>query len=273
MFDNYTTTKPDTLRSVMSEETAINFVVEMLDWYGILKGLFYDPDADVEEPMLSGEDDLFKYYRELVIRFLPGLGLDLCEEEADAEGLITLEKLMIFFFLASNLSTQNVKYADYTLFDVVLFLSSSKRTRQRMIDTPVINVSGTAGGGQFMDKYCEIVVRQIKEPIRRQQGGLDDILLEKDVGGLSVKSSINTHQRAALLHGKVGKERSHDYVGKQAKGILEEQINKLDPFNRTRAEAVVFEEKVRGSPTDGMTKEFCSRFMVRKRKEWKLKCK
>ena len=224
----------------------MSFVVNMLKSFGVLQGLFYNPDSESDGPRQTDEDDLFCYYREIVIRYLPSLGLDLCEEEGDAKGLLTLEKLMVFYFLGSNLSSQIVKYSDYTLYDVILFLSSSERTRQRMTDTPVINVSGTAKGGQFMDKYCEIVVRQIKEPLRRQHGGLDDILMEKDIGGLSVISSVTQHQKASMLKDKIGKERSHDYVGEQAKLVLKEQITRLDPFNKSRTEMVIFNEKVRG---------------------------
>ena len=127
---------------------------------------------------MAGEDDLMLYYRELVTRFLPSLALDLCEQEGDAEGLVALLRLFYGYFLGSNLRSQNVKYLDFVLFDLVTLFSSSERSRRRMELNTVINPTGARRGGMFFDKYCELVVRQVKGCLHRQQGGLDDILLE-----------------------------------------------------------------------------------------------
>ena len=155
MFDNYVLLKPAVLTSVVDEASATTFVVDLLNFYGVLEGMIFDPDKQevVKQP---GEDDLYTTYQEIVTRFLPSLALDLCEQEGDGEGLLAVERLMVSYFLASNLKSQNVKYADFTLFDVVLFLSSSERTRQRYMDNACINPSGTPGGGMFWDKYCEV---------------------------------------------------------------------------------------------------------------------
>ena len=138
---------------VVDEASAVEFVVAMLNNYGVLERLSFNPDRQEGD---GREDDLYCYYRELVVRFLPSLALDMCEEEGDAEGLLSIEKLMTFYFLASNLPRQDCKYADYTLYDVILYLGGSERTKARMRENVVINPSGTAGGGMFPDKYCEI---------------------------------------------------------------------------------------------------------------------
>lgn len=270
LFDNYVILKPDQLKTVADEESAVNFIVTMLESYGVLRGVIYDPEQE-EVASKEGEDDLFKYYAELVMRFLPSLGLDLCEAEGDFEGLRALERLMVAYFLGSNLKSQNCKYADYTLFDLVVFLSGSPRTRQRMEDNIVINPSGTVGGGMFWDKWCEVVVRMIKECLRRQHGGLDDISMEKDIGGLSVMAALKHHSRLSLQKGKLGKEHSHDFVKEEPRMIIAEQVEKLDPFSRGRKEAVVFYDKPRGSPYTGLTKVMVLRFLERKMQEFALK--
>jgi hypothetical protein len=124
----------------------------------------------------------------------------------------------------------------------------------------------------FLPTSVQIVVRSIKECLRRQHGGLDDIILEKDIGGLSVLSSLNNHQRMSLLIGKIGKERSQDLVKEPARTILKEQISKLDPFSRSRInEPVVFFQEVRGDPYHGFKVEMFERFLVRKSGEWSMK--
>ena len=270
LYDNYIILKPNMLETVADEESAINFVVSMLESYGVLQGVIFDPDQEVVDSK-PGEDDLFNYYAELVMRFLPSLGLDLCEAEGDFEGLRALERLMVAYFLASNLKSQNCKYADYTLFDLVVFLSSSPRTQRRMEDNIVINPSGTPGGGMFWDKWCEVVVRMVKECLRRQHGGLDDLSVEKDIGGLSVMAALKHHSRLSLQKGKLGKEHSHDYVKEEPRMIIAEQVRKLDPFSRNRKEAVVFYDKPRGSPCTGLTRMMVLRFLERKKQEFALK--
>ena len=270
MFDHFTADNPGLLDAVVNEQTAVDFVVRMLDSYGVFEMLFYNPEQ-TEPPLQPGEDDLFRYYLHLVIRFLPNLAIDMCEAEGDAEGLLAIQRLMVTYFLGANLSSQNIKYADYTLFDIVVLLSSSPRTRARREQNCVVNPSGTAGGGLFWDKYCEHVVRMVKECLRRQHGGLDDIRIEKDVGGLSVLASLNHHGRLSLLKGKIGKEHCQDYVKQPARMIIQEQIKRLDPFQKDRAEPVTFCEKVRASPTAGLKKEEVLRFLPRKEQEFSLK--
>lgn len=150
MWQNWVQARPSLVEEVVDKQSAVDLVLQMLNHFGILERLTYDPDR-VEEQQRP-EDDLFEYYRELVVRFLPSLALDLCEEEGDALGLLAVERLLIGYMLASNLKQQNVKYGDFLLFDVIKFESSSARTKQRMRDSCVVNVSGSPGGGMFWDK-------------------------------------------------------------------------------------------------------------------------
>ena len=180
MYVNWVKERPDMAEGVKDKESAVEYVLQMLHHYGVLDLLTYDPERRAAEEARTGEDDLFSYYREMVARFLPSLAIDLCEEEGDCVGLLAVQRLMVCYMLGSNLKSQNVKYADYTLFDVVKVLSSSERSRQRMAENCTINVSGTKSGGLFWDKVCEHQVRAVKGALRRQHGNaLDDILIEK----------------------------------------------------------------------------------------------
>ena len=150
MWQNWVQARPSLVEEVKDKQSAVDLVLQMLNHFGIIERLTYNPNR-VEEQQLP-EDDLFEYYRELVVRFLPSLALDLCEEEGDAMGLLAVERLLIPYMLGSNLKQQNVKYADFLFYDVVKFESSSPRTKQRMMDSCVVNVSGSPGGGMFWDK-------------------------------------------------------------------------------------------------------------------------
>lgn len=108
----------------------------------------------------------------------------------------------------------------------------------------------------------------MKGALRRQHGALDDIRIEKDVGGMSALTTINRHIEQSMLKGKIGKEHAHDYVGESARKVLTEQISTLDPFNRGTREVVKFLQKVRGSPYEGLLKTEVKRFMKRKAGEF-----
>ena len=119
---------------------------------------------------------------------------------------------------------------------------------------------GTGSVGRF--------VRQVKRCLHRQQGGFDDILVEKDVGGLSAVNAIINQYRSSLLAGKVAKEGSRDLVGEKARQELKEQVQLLNPFGTNR-EAISFHQKVRGSPYAGLKEEDMTRHLARKAPEWK----
>ena len=158
-----------------------------------------------------------------------------------------------------------------TIIDLVVELAASQRTRRRMDLYVVVNPSGTPGGGLFRDKYEEHCIRAVKDCLRNTHGGLDDIKLEKEVGGLSVLTGIQQHNRSSVLRGKYGKEHSKDLVGDAVREMLEENIAKHDPFSRSREEQYTFEDKSKGGPYVGLTVPDLERFLIRKRKEYNMK--
>ena len=159
---------------------------------------------------------------------------------------------MVPYFLASNLAAQNSKYASWTLMDIVVELSASPRTQARMAETMVANPSGTRGGGIFHDKLCEHAVRSIKTSLRKCHGGLDDLLLEKMLGGLSLINQVCEHDRASMLQDKAGKCHSHNFMGQSVRDILEEHVGHTDPFNKLREPCPAFLNPARSSPYTGL---------------------
>ena len=134
-----------------------------------------------------------------------------------------------------------------------------------------INPSGTAGGGLFRDKFEEHCIRAVKDCLRNTHGGLDDIKLEKEIGGLSVLTTIQQHSRSSVLRGKEGKQHSKDLVGDPARELIEENVSRYDAFNRDREVQHTFVDKSRGSPFKGITEEDLERFIKRKKKEYSTK--
>ena len=270
MFDNFMEKNAQLLGKVCDTDSAVMFVHEMLDEFGIQ--LFFDPSKGGRDK-LEGEDDMFLYCRDMVERFVLSLVFDACEEEGDAEGLRALRRVMVCYFLAQKPHLQDSKYASFTIIDLVVELAASERTRRRMDLYVVVNPSGTAGGGLFRDKFEEHCIRAVKDCLRGTHGGLDDIKLEKEVGGLSVLTGIQEHNRNSVLRGKQGKEHSKDYVGDAVREMLEENMAKYDPFNRSREEQHTFVDKSKGGPFEGLTVPDLERFLIRKRKEYNMKYK
>ena len=129
----------------------------------------------------------------MVGRLILSLVFDVCEEEGDAEGLRALRRIMVPYFLAKSPERLVSKYASFTLIDLVVEMSASPRTQKRMDLYVVINPSGTAGGGLFRDKFEENCIQSVKRCLRKCHGGIDDIKLEKEIGGLSVVSELVHH--------------------------------------------------------------------------------
>ena len=230
MFDNHMMENKDKLDAVKSFESAVTFVLDMLDAYDIQ--LYYDPQKELPEMEV---DDMYVYCRDMVTRYLLSLVYDVCEEEGDAEGLRALRRIMVCYFLAKSPERQDSKYAAFTLIDLIVELSSSERTRKRMDLYCVINPSGSKGGGLFRDKFQEHCIRAVKGCIKNTHGGIDDIKLEKEVGGLSVITELVEHNRRSVLRSKLGKEHSKDLVGEVVRNQIEENISKFDPFSNERA--------------------------------------
>ena len=219
-----------------------------------------------------GEDDMFDYCKEMVERYLLSLVFDVCEEESDAVGLRALRRVMIPYFLAQK-PKQDSKYAAFTLLDLVVELSASERSRVRMDSYVTINPTGTAGGGLFRDKFQEHCIRAVKDCLRGTHGGLDDIRLEKEIGSLSVLTSIHQHNRSSALRGKAGKEHTKDLVGETVWEQLEEKVDLYDPFKREREVTYTFLDKAKGSPFKGLNEADLERFIKRKKQEYNSKYK
>ena len=268
MFDNYILSNPKALKEVKSEEDAVIFVLGMLDAFNI--ELYFDPAKPTREEV-EGEDDMYQYAKEMVERMLLSLVYDICEEEGDAEGLRALRRVMVSYFLAQKPDRQDSKYASFTLIDLVVELAASERSRRRMDLYVVVNPSGTVAGGLFRDKYEEICIRSVKDCLRNTHGGLDDIKLEKEIGGLSVLTGMQQHIRSSSLRGKIGKEHAKDLVGETAREMLEENVAKYDPFNKDRDTKHTFHDKSKGNPFQGLTEANLDRFINRKKQEYSNK--
>ena len=134
-----------------------------------------------------------------------------------------------------------------------------------------INPSGTRGGGLFRDKFQEHVVRAVKGCLKSTHGGIDDIKLEKEIGGLSVLTEIVEHNRRSVLRNRVGKEHAKDLIGDAVREQIDENVSKFDPFNRAREEHHSFFDKSNGGPFVGLTVNDLERFVVRKRKAYESK--
>lgn len=207
----------------------------------------------------------------MVARFLLSLAFDVCEAEEDAEGLRALRRVMVCYFLANKPERLDSKYASFTILDLAVELSESERTRKRMDLYVTINPSGTKGGGLFRDKYMEHCIRAVKGCIRSTHGGLDDIKLEKEVGGLSVITEIIKHNRSSVLRGRTGKEHVKDLIGEEVKEQLEENAAKYNPFKRDRETKYRFLDKSKGGCFKDLSERALDRFILSKKREFKLK--
>ena len=202
----------------------------------------------------------------MVTRFLLSLAFDHCEEEGDAEGLRGLRRVMVGYFLAKKPERLDSKYAAFTMIDLIVELSASQRTRKRMDLYVTINPSGTPGGGLFRDKYEEHCVRAVKGCLRSTHGGLDDIKLEKEIGGLSVITEMIQHNRSSVLRGRIGKEHSKDMIGDEVREQLEGYAGKFNPFKRSRVSQYCFLDKSKGGPFKGLTQTNVDKFVASKKK-------
>ena len=75
-----------------------------------------------------------------------------------------------------------------------------------------------------------------------------NVKLEKEIGGLSVLTGILQHNRSSVLRSKEGKKHSKDMVGDKVRELLDEIVQKYDPFNRSREVQHSFADKSKGSP-------------------------
>ena len=123
----------------------------------------------------------------------------------------------------------------------------------------------------FRDKYMEHCIRAVKGCIRSTHGGLDDIKLEKEVGGLSVITDIIKHNRSSVLRGRTGKEHVRDLIGDEVKELLEEKAAKYNPFSRDRQTQYKFLDKSKGGCFKALSETALDKFIQSKKREFNLK--
>ena len=279
LFANFDRLHPQKLDDVKTKQDALNLVLEMWSEYGVTDHLFYNPN--IHDPDKSGgdagcnakegEDDLFIYARDVFIRYLLILGFEKIEKYSDAEGWLSLRITLILAYLGNNLNVQASKYAKSTLFDVVLQLSSSRCTQERMRKQMCINKSGRCGGAVCMDRFCEWSVKKVKVMLRSMHSKADALLLEKELGALNMLSTVVQHDNASMLQMEFGKKGSNDFLKEEGRNIIEEQVTIGDPFNRKRSKQHKFRHKPRGSPYAGLRESEVERFLMRKKEEYRAK--
>ena len=96
------------------------------------------------------------------------------EGEGDALGLRGLKIAMVGYFLNRKQNRQDSKYAPALLFDLVLELTASERTRSRMENTVCVNTSGKPGDWKHRDMVNEHIVRETKTAIRGMHSNLKE---------------------------------------------------------------------------------------------------
>ena len=145
MFRNYLEDDPVAYNEIVDEDTAVEFVLKMLEAYDV--ELYYDPDRN--EPLKGKWDDAANYARDIISRMILAEVFDAGEEEEDAFLLRSLRMSMMVYFLNRKYKIQDSKYAAYLLLDNILEQQASERDRERMNQTVCVNPSGKRGGGLF----------------------------------------------------------------------------------------------------------------------------
>ena len=170
MFDNYVKCMGIDLGRVRRRAEVEHLILDMLHHFGAI--WFWDPEY--QDPMKDRTCDMFMMARDQVIRLIIDLCFRQCERENDAMGLRMLRRIMIPYFRNKSREATS-SYARNTLMDLVVELSSSKRSRARMDNLVCINQSGTRGGYQFRDKVNEIYVQDVKGHLDRQHTDHHDL--------------------------------------------------------------------------------------------------
>ena len=214
-------------------------------------------------------DDLLDYVQDVCGRTILSLVFDKMEEEADSLGLHALRIVLIPYFLARK-EKQDSKYAAGLLVDLVMELSASPRTRERMNSLVCVNPNGKPGQSIARDKRCEHEVRRAKEEMRGLHGPLRDTLVERSISGQNALHKILEHDRASLLQDRISQS-SYDYVGPERRKSIAEQLEKIEPFSKSRAK-ISFVEKSTGSAFSSMTISKLERFVNLKKTNFKRNC-
>ena len=275
LWTNYDKLYPERLDCVRTKEQALHYIECMFEEFGIQENLFYTPPVHDPDQMQQGnggikegEDDLFVYARDVFVRYLLVLSFDLVEKTRDADSWLALRMTLVPAFLGNNLRTQASKYAASLLFDILLELSASPRTKERMRRHMVVYKSGSSP--VFMDKFIEWCVRKVKTMYRGTHGRVDSLILEKELGSLNLLSAVCDHDAESMLR-QENKSGSQDFLKDSGRFVIEEQVMESDPFNRQRKTRFVFRDTPRGSPYTGLKESELERFLARKKKEYAKK--
>ena len=141
MWDNFVKSHGINVSQLKTTDAVITVLNNMLEHYGARywwDPAFTDPKSEM--------DNLFLYSRDQVIRLVLNLTFSQAQHENDAKALRALRRTCVAFFL--NHSSKS-KYALHTLIDLVVELSASERTRDRMDNLVCVNISGVKGGYMF----------------------------------------------------------------------------------------------------------------------------
>ena len=255
-FENFLEANADTLE-VTSETDAVQLILDFLEESGIK--YYFDPESSEEKDKY---DDLLSYCRDLCSRTVLSIVSDKLEEESDAVGLRSFRISMILYFLNRKQDVQDSKYAYSLLLDLVLELSASERTRQRMDNLVCVNVKGKPGEGIHRDKKCEHFVKEVKNALKGTHSNLKDLTVDKTVTSLSVINRITTHDLESMLSNSLSSNTSYDYIGEEKKKIMADKISEINPFSKNRMK-FDFYDKSRGSPFAGMSIVKIDKFVVR----------
>ena len=142
MVSNYTKANGVNLALIRSKADIYSFLRDMFQVYGLM--WYWDPSF--VDPLGDRKCDLLMATRDQVIRLLWDLAFEECERENDSLGLRGLRRVAVPMFRNKSKAATS-KYALYTLIDLIVDLSASERTRERMNIHVTVNSSGTRGGG------------------------------------------------------------------------------------------------------------------------------
>ena len=168
-FENFLEANGESLQ-ITTETEAEQLILDFLEQSGIK--YYFEPENFEEK---DEHDDLLSYCRDLCSRTVLSILSDKLEEECDAVGLRAFRISMIIYFLNRKQDIQDSKYAYSLLLDLVLELSASERTRQRMDNMVCVNVKGKPGEGIHRDKKCEHFVKEVKNALKGTHSSLQEI--------------------------------------------------------------------------------------------------
>ena len=115
----------------------------------------------------------------------------------------------------------------------------------------------------FSDKFIENVNHIVKEKMKSQSRGLDDVDVVKAVGAISVETNLVQYHKLSIGMQAKAKQHAHDMIGEDRVQVMMERIEESDPFSSTRKKVLDFVVTPKGSPFSGMDQEQLTRFTKR----------